>query len=331
MLRDVKPFQDAVLAWYRAHRRELPWRGEADPYRVLLSEVLLQQTRVEQAIPYYHRFLEAFPTLQALAEAPEEAVLKAWEGAGYYARARNLKRLAEATPHGLPRTYRELLALPGVGPYTAAAVASIAFGEPVAAVDGNVRRVLARLFAVQTPRPAWLQETANALLARAAPGEWNQALMELGATTCTPRAPACRACPAARWCRGRATPERYPAPKPRRARSVQAAALVLAGQRGYVLERRDGTSLGGLWGFPWPRARTPSSASSPATACARPGRSGRCGTPSRTRSSPSRCGTPPPPWPARTPRPAPSRGWTGRSWRYSSVSPSRRPSRAISA
>ena len=177
-------------------------------------------------------------------------MLKAWEGAGYYARARNLKRLAEATPHGLPRTYRELLALPGVGPYTAAAVASIAFGEPVAAVDGNVRRVLARLFAVQTPRPAWLQETANALLARAAPGEWNQALMELGATTCTPRAPACRACPAARWCRGRATPERYPAPKPRRARSVQAAALVLAGQRGYVLERRDGTSLGGLWGFP---------------------------------------------------------------------------------
>ncbi|AEB10971.1 A/G-specific adenine glycosylase [Marinithermus hydrothermalis] len=250
MLRELRPFQDAVLAWYRAHRRALPWRGETDPYRILLSEVLLQQTRVEQAIPYYHRFLEAFPTLQALAEAPEEAVLKAWEGAGYYARARNLKRLAEATPHGLPRTYRELLALPGVGPYTAAAVASIAFGEPVAAVDGNVRRVLARLFAVPEPRPAWLRETAQALLAREAAGEWNQALMELGATVCTPRAPRCAACPAARWCRGRATPERYPAPKPRTARSVPAAALVLAGRAGYVLERRDGKSLGGLWGFP---------------------------------------------------------------------------------
>lgn len=245
------PLRQALLAWYWAHRRDLPWRSTRDPYRILIAEVLLQQTRVDQALRHYARFLAAFPTLQALAQAPEEEVLQAWAGAGYYRRARNLRRLAQHVAEtGLPPTYRGLLAFPGVGPYTAAAVASIAFGEAVAAVDGNVRRVLARLFSREKPTPRWLSETAEALLARDEPGTWNQALMDLGATACTPKAPQCPACPVNPFCAGKLAPERYPAPRARRQRAVEAAALVLKGQAGYVLERRDGQALGGLWGVP---------------------------------------------------------------------------------
>ncbi|MBI5811206.1 MAG: hypothetical protein HZB27_00815 [Meiothermus silvanus] len=173
--------QRALLDWYQEKRRELPWRGESDPYRILLSEVLLQQTRVNQAIPYYRRFLERFPTLAALAKAPLEEVLRVWQGAGYYARARNLHRLSQQAPTLVLR-HEQLLRLPGLGPYTAAAVASIAFGEPVAAVDGNVRRVLSRFFAWENPTSRQIQEKADQLLQREAPGDWNQALMELGAT-----------------------------------------------------------------------------------------------------------------------------------------------------
>jgi A/G-specific adenine glycosylase len=241
----------ALRAWYARHQRDLPWRATRDPYRILIAEVLLQQTRVDQALRYYARFLAAFPTLQALAQAPEEEVLRVWAGAGYYRRARNLHRLAQTVAGtGLPRAYAELLKLPGVGPYTAAAVASIAFGEAVAAVDGNARRVLARLFAVEQPTGQWLGDMAQALLDPENAGTWNQALMDLGATACTPKAPQCPACPVNPFCAGKPAPERYPAPRARRPRAVEAVALALKGQTGYVLERRDGQALGGLWGVP---------------------------------------------------------------------------------
>ncbi|ADR35768.1 A/G-specific DNA-adenine glycosylase [Oceanithermus profundus DSM 14977] len=255
----------ALLAWYDAERRALPWRGTRDPYRILLSEVLLQQTRVEQALPYYRRFLERFPTLEALAAADEEAVLAAWQGAGYYARARNLLRLArEVARAGWPRDRAGLLQLPGVGPYTAAAVASIAFGEPVAAVDGNVRRVLARVHAEPEPGAAWLGRAAADWLEPARPGDWNQALMELGARVCTPRNPDCAACPLAGICRGRAAPERYPAPRKRRARTEERWALVLQAPGGVVLEHRSTGQLAGLWGVPMGPGAAP-----PAVALAR--------------------------------------------------------------
>lgn len=248
----MTPLQHSLLEWYRANRRALPWREEREPYRILLSEVLLQQTRVEQAVPYYYRFLERFPDLRALGEAGLEEVLRVWQGAGYYARARNLHRLAQTLSAGspLPADYAQLRRLPGLGPYTAAAVASIAFGEPVAAVDGNVRRVISRLMAWENPAPAELQARAEELLAVKSPGEWNQAMMELGATLCTPRKPACGSCPLARWCAGRANPERYPAPRSRRQKLVEAVALVLQGPHGVLLEPRQGRALGGLWGVP---------------------------------------------------------------------------------
>lgn len=250
----MTPFQHDLLEWYRAHRRALPWRAERDPYRILLSEVLQQQTRVEQAVPYYRRFLERFPDLQALAGAQLEEVLHAWQGAGYYARARNLHKLAQAVAAqprpDLPSSYARLRELPGLGPYAAAAVASIAFGEPVAAVDGNVRRVISRLMAWENPTLAQLQARADQLLSADHPGDWNQALMELGATVCTPRRPACSSCPLAGWCQGKGAPERYPAPKARRQKAVTAVALVLRGARGVLLEPRRGPVLGGLWGVP---------------------------------------------------------------------------------
>jgi len=244
-----KRLQKALLGWYSQHKRDLPWRGETKPYRILLSEILLQQTRVEQAIPYYRRFLAEFPTLEALGKADLESVLKVWQGMGYYARARNLHKLAQTVTE-LPRTYHELLKLPGLGPYTAAAVASIAFGEPVAAVDGNVRRVLSRWMAWENPSLKQVQDKANEVLARQTPSDWNQALMELGATVCTPKNPRCGGCPVAPFCQGKTSPERYPAAKQRLQKPVEVVALVLVGPGGVHLELREGRVLGGLWGFP---------------------------------------------------------------------------------
>ncbi len=256
----------ALLHWYQGHKRALPWRNTSDAYRILLSEVLLQQTRVEQALPYYERFVQKFPTLAALASAHLEEVLKAWQGCGYYARARNLHKLARqvvSLGQSLPQSSAELRALPGIGPYTAAAVASIAFGEPVAAVDGNVRRVLSRWFAWENPGPKQVQQAADTLMAElvnpgsqahppdgSLPGDWNQALMELGAAVCTPKKPRCEACPVASFCRGRQHPERYPAARTRPQKSLELAALVLQGPQGYHLELRQGPVLGGLWGVP---------------------------------------------------------------------------------
>ncbi|GGR34297.1 A/G-specific adenine glycosylase [Deinococcus ruber] len=249
----------ALLGWFSVQRRDLPWRvtdeqGRRDPYRVWVSEVLLQQTQVVRGRVYFERFLTAFPTVQALASAPQEAVLKAWEGCGYYARARNLHRAAQQiVQSGLPSTYEGWRALPGVGPYTAAAVASLAFGEAQAVLDGNVRRVLSRLYAVEEPTPRWAQETADALLDSDHPGEWNEALMDLGATICTPANPRCAECPLSAQCAAFASgdPAQYPAPKKRAAvRQISAVALLIGTAQQAYLEPRTGALLGGLWGLP---------------------------------------------------------------------------------
>ena len=251
--------QTRLLAWFARHARALPWRaagadGRRDPYRVWISEVLLQQTQVARGEEYFGLFLRAFPNVRALAGAPQEAVLKAWEGCGYYARARNLHAAAKRiASDGFPTSYAGWLALPGVGPYTAAAVASIAHGEARAVVDGNVRRVLARLYAEREPQGAWVQARADALLYAPDPGRWNEAVMDLGATVCTPKSPRCPVCPLTTLCAAynSGEPEAYPAPKKRAAVREVALVVVIVGtaQRAY-LETRSGTLLGGLSGLP---------------------------------------------------------------------------------
>jgi A/G-specific adenine glycosylase len=256
---DPAPFRRALLEHYDRTRRDLPWRGETDPYRIWVSEVMLQQTRVDTVTGYYRRWLERFPDVESLARAPLDEVLLAWQGLGYYRRARSLHAGAAVVRerHGgaVPGSYQALRALPGVGAYTAGAVASIAFGLAVPAVDGNVRRVLARLHDRAAPSPGWLGETAAALVDPSRPGDWNQALMDLGATSCAPRRPACTACPVARWCAARAagTQEERPAPTPRRSvpRATFATAVVVDGAGRALLQRRpDDGLLGGLWSFP---------------------------------------------------------------------------------
>ena len=248
----------ALLDHYDRSARALPWRGESDPYRILVSEVMLQQTRVETVIQYYGRWLERFPDLAALADAAEDDVLKAWEGLGYYRRARNLHRAArvvrERADGRLPPDAAELRMLPGVGEYTAGAVASIAFGVVAPAVDGNVRRVLSRLFDVARPTASWLRNAATSLVDPERPGDWNQALMELGATVCSPRAPACGDCPVARWCEARAagTAHERPAPKARAVVPTVHFALGVFHADDMVLlaRRRPDGLLGGLWALP---------------------------------------------------------------------------------
>lgn len=208
----IREFRERLLAWFRQFRRELPWRGTNDPYRIWMSEIMLQQTRVAAVIPYYERFLERFPDVHALAGAPQEEVLRLWSGLGYYSRARNLQEAARqivARHDGqFPFTREEALALPGIGEYTAAAILSIAYGESLAVLDGNVARVVARVEAVrgdlrETPRWRNLQQSAAALLDPESPGDWNQAMMELGATLCTPRSPQCLLCPISDFCEAR--------------------------------------------------------------------------------------------------------------------------------
>jgi A/G-specific adenine glycosylase len=209
---DLVRFRKNLLAWFKKFQRDLPWRRTSDPYAIWLSEIMLQQTRVAAAIPYFERFLEHFPTIEALAKAPEEDVLRLWAGLGYYSRARNLQSAARqiVVLHngGFPPDEAHALALSGIGNYTAPAILSIAFGKKLAVLDGNVARVLARLGAIRGDLRAanrWmeLQETANKLLDREHPGDWNQAMMELGATLCTPRAPQCLLCPVNEFCEAR--------------------------------------------------------------------------------------------------------------------------------
>jgi A/G-specific adenine glycosylase len=254
--------RDDLLAWYDRHRRELPWRRNAEPYRVWLSEVMLQQTRVETALPYYERFLQRFPDVTVLAAAPIEEVLALWSGLGYYRRARQLHEAAHRIARdGFPVTAAEWRELPGIGEYTAAAVASIAFGETTPVVDGNVLRVTARLLALaEDPQRAAsrqrLRAAAADLLDPDRPGDSNQALMELGALICTPRTPKCLLCPLASRCEARrlGAPERFPRarerPAPKRLERV-VAVVEVGGRR--LLFRRDQAEalLAGLWELPW--------------------------------------------------------------------------------
>lgn len=199
-----------LLDWYDKHKRSLPWRETKDPYLIWLSEIMLQQTRVEQGMPYYQRFTERFPTVVALANASEEEVLKYWEGLGYYSRARNLHKAAKilAASPAFPQNFSEWLELPGVGRYTAGAVASIAYEERVPAVDGNVYRVISRMFEISDDisKPPTLKLFETLLFKEMPverPGDFNQALMELGATVCSPKQPNCEECPLAAWCKAK--------------------------------------------------------------------------------------------------------------------------------
>jgi A/G-specific adenine glycosylase len=248
----------ALLAWYRKVRRDLPWRRTRDPYRIWVSEIMLQQTRAQAVVPYYHRFLERYPTVETLAAASEEEVLAIWSGLGYYSRARNLVGAARqvAAAGRFPQEIESLRALPGIGVYTAAAIASIAFGRPHAVVDGNVLRVVARVLndASDIGAPATRRrygETAQAWLVRRDPGGFNQALMELGATVCLPRNPLCGACPIAASCRAKhaGTTGQLPV-KLRRVEPVEVReTLLLVERSGRVLLRRREDSLGRMAGF----------------------------------------------------------------------------------
>ncbi|RAV16352.1 A/G-specific adenine glycosylase [Paenibacillus contaminans] len=212
-LQDRKQFYSSrLLAWYKANKRDLPWRRSRNPYHIWVSEVMLQQTRVETVIPYFHRFLEKFPTVEALAEAPEEHVLKAWEGLGYYSRARNLqaavREVHEQYGGIVPSGKEDITSLKGVGPYTAGAVLSIAYNKPEPAVDGNVMRVLSRFFVLEDDiaKPSTrvkIERLAQELIPEGEASDFNQALMELGATVCTPRSPHCLTCPVMERCGAR--------------------------------------------------------------------------------------------------------------------------------
>lgn len=249
----------AILAWYRRSARDLPWRRTRDPWAIWVSEVMLQQTQVKAVLPFYPRFLRRFPTPAALARAREDDVLAAWAGLGYYRRARHLHEAAcvVVREHGgiVPRDPGVFGMLPGVGRYTKGAVLSMGFGTPLAVLDGNVARVLARLFALRggarEPRGARrLWALAEALVPAREPGVWNQALMELGAVVCTPRSPRCGECPARRRCRAfkMGAVERFPARTERRARERVRRAVALIARGGRVLmTRRRGALLNGLW------------------------------------------------------------------------------------
>jgi A/G-specific adenine glycosylase len=256
-------FAGRLLAWFTHHARDLPWRRERTPYRVWVAEVMLQQTRAETVVSYYDRFVNRFSGIQALAHASLEEVLKAWEGLGYYARARHLHAAAGEVTSGhngqLPDTFKELLDLPGIGRYTAGAIASIMFGEDVVAVDGNARRVLCRTFGIyEDVTRAKVQRKLESLAAKLLPsgqaGTFNEALMELGATVCTPRAPRCEDCPWRTLCQAYAQGDPESLPKRRPRQQVPhydvAAAVVLREGRVLVAQRNVDDMLGGLWEFP---------------------------------------------------------------------------------
>ncbi len=252
-----------LLEWYREKGRKLPWRGHSDPYAVWISEIMLQQTRVEAVVPYYQRWMRRFPNVKTLARASEDSVLKAWEGLGYYSRARNLHAAAKIviSEHGgkLPPDPAKLLKLPGIGRYTAAAIASIAYGLDRATLDGNIRRVLSRLFNYSQPADSSLGEKALWTLAeRHMPpgraGDYNQALMDLGAMVCLPKNPKCHACPLMKLCRAYklGLQDRRPVLKPRKQipHFLQIAAVITQKRRVLLAKRPSGGLLGSLWEFP---------------------------------------------------------------------------------
>ncbi len=253
-----------LLDWFRREQRDLPWRRHPDPYRIWVSEMMLQQTRVATAIPYFDRWMQRFPSLDALAAASEDEVLHAWQGLGYYARARNLRRGAQEVRERfggvVPSRVEDLLSLAGVGRYTAGAIASLAYGVRTPVVDGNVIRVLCRIFGIpgdpaREPVRSRLWQLAEELVPAQAPGDFNAALMELGATLCVPRRPVCHACPVSRWCRalaeGRteALPELASRPQPT---EVRMAAAVIWRDEQVLLVRvpPDADRWAGMWQFP---------------------------------------------------------------------------------
>ena len=246
-------FRTNLLAWYEEHARDLPWRKNRDPYRVWLSEIMLQQTRVGAVIAHYHEFLRRFPTVQKLAAAREASVLAAWSGLGYYRRARMLHAAAKvlARDHGgkFPETMEGMRELPGIGRYTGAAIASIAFGEPVAVVDGNVKRVLQRLSGKRMAGEE-LWEAASGVLAPERPGDFNQAMMELGATVCTPRAPTCLTCPVVELCAARGELAGRPNAVRQIKREIHYALDCRDGKVFLVQRARDASLMPGMWEFP---------------------------------------------------------------------------------
>lgn len=262
--RDAASIAALLTAWYEKNKRPLPWRSTSDPYAIWLSEIMLQQTQAEAVIPYYRRFLERFPTIEDLARAPLEAVLKMWEKMGYYSRARHLHQTARllVSLHGgrFPENPDDLKALPGIGLYTAGAILSIAFGKPVPAVDGNVKRVLSRLFSVDSPLNLGstrriLHALAEKLVPIGEPGRFNQALMELGALLCRPKTPQCPDCPLRSIClayRGNCQ-QRLPVSgkKTKRPHREAVAAVILGPEKRILLIQRPASGfLGGLWTFP---------------------------------------------------------------------------------
>ena len=259
----VARIRRALLAWYGRNARDLPWRRTRDPYAVWVSEIMLQQTRIDQGTPYFERFMSAFPTVEALAAASGDAVLKLWEGLGYYSRARNLHRAAALVVRErngrFPQTCEDWQSLPGVGRYTAGAIASIAFNEAAPVLDGNVKRVLARLFDIAEPvdQAKTIEELwalAAALVSPRRPGDFNQAIMELGATVCTPKAPLCGTCPLQPVCEAAARGTQSERPvKGRKAATPHYEIVVAALEKNgrFLLGKRPPQGLlGGLWEFP---------------------------------------------------------------------------------
>jgi len=249
----AQPFRACLLAWYDTHARDLPWRDSRDPYRVWLSEIMLQQTRVAAVIAHYHEFLRRFPTVENLARAREASVLAAWSGLGYYRRARMLHAAAKVVVRErggrFPETAEELRTLPGVGRYTAAAIASIAFGEGVAVVDGNVERVLQRVSGRRLAgEEFWL--AAEKLLDRERPGDFNQAMMELGATVCTPRAPVCLTCPVVALCATRGELSGSAKAGRQKKREIHYAFDFRQGKVFLVRRPRDARLMAGMWELP---------------------------------------------------------------------------------
>ena len=255
---DAPSLRRRLLAWYTAHQRQLPWRDSRDPYPIWISEIMLQQTRVAAVIEHYHEFLRRFPTVEKLAKAREASVLAAWSGLGYYRRARMLHAAAKVTvrePSGkFPDSAEKLRALPGVGRYTAAAIASIAFGEPVAVVDGNVERVLQRVSGERLAGEQ-LWDAAKHLLDRKRPGDFNQAIMELGATVCTPQIPTCLTCPLTGLCATRGELPANGKSAPQKKREIHYALLCRNngcrdGEVFLVQRAHEASLMGGMWELP---------------------------------------------------------------------------------
>ena len=247
-----KSAHDALHRWYQTNgRHNLPWRKTDDPYRIWVSEIMLQQTQVRTVLErFYHPFLEAFPTLQDLAEADLDDVLKQWEGLGYYTRARNLHNAAKMASPRLPQTVNELHALPGIGKSTAHAVAAFAYHTPVPIMDANVKRILYRIFAIEKASDKQLWEHAYRLFDEERPYDYNQSMMDLGAMVCTARNPQCDACPFHTVCLGTETPSSFPAKRAKKSVPVRRKTIVVHHYEGrYGLQQRQSRFLHGLWGF----------------------------------------------------------------------------------